>query len=106
MSEHSERAINQAAYRRLRGFIDANYPAGRFLAISQGEIVADAEGFNEINFAIQKISAHSSEVLVVQAGVDYPDTVTIFALRQSPCPVAETSNEIRTKEFPPGQWST
>lgn len=80
MNDYSERTINQTAYRRLKEFIDANYPAGRFLAISQGKIIADAGDFDGINVALQKLSCESSAVLVVQAGADYPDTVTIFAL--------------------------
>lgn len=83
MDELNERTINQAAFRRLQGFIGANYPGGRFLAISRGKIIADAGSFDELNAALQGKSCNSSAVLVVQAGADYPDAVTIFTLGQS-----------------------
>lgn len=40
--ESEERALNEAAYRRLRGFIRQNYSHGRIVGIAGGKIVADA----------------------------------------------------------------
>jgi len=74
-----ERQPNQGAFRRLSDFIKKNYPMGRYLAISDGKIIADAGSFEELNSILHNMGHHSAEVLVVQAGVDYPEKVTIFA---------------------------
>ena len=79
MDPIQERALNQAAYRQLRPLIDTTYPPGRFLAISGGKIVADADRFGELHTILHQMGNHSPDVLVVQAGVHYPEKVTIFA---------------------------
>jgi hypothetical protein len=79
MDPTQERQINQAAYRRLASFIQNTYPPGRYVAISGGKIIADAASFEELNSVLDRMGNHSPEVLVVQAGVEYPDAVTIFA---------------------------
>jgi hypothetical protein len=84
MDPNQERQLNQDAYHQLRGFIQQTYPAGRFVAISGGKIVADAARFDELNALLHQMGNHSPDVLVVQAGVDYPETVTIFAQDSPP----------------------
>jgi hypothetical protein len=79
MDPSQERQLNQAAFRQLSSHIQQTYPLGRFLAISGGKIVADAARFDELNVILHQMGNHSAEVLVVRAGVDYPETVTIFA---------------------------
>jgi hypothetical protein len=79
MDPTQERQINQAAYRRLVSFIQNTYPPGRYVAISSGKIIADAASFEELNSVLDQMGNRSPEVLVVQAGVEYPDAVTIFA---------------------------
>src|SRR5260370_34354811 len=79
MDPTGERQRNQAAYRRLSDFIQQTYPPGRFLAISEGKIVADAADFEELDTALHHMCQHSAEGLVVQAGVDYPEMAVIFA---------------------------
>jgi hypothetical protein len=84
MDPTQERQLNQAAYRQLSSFIQNTYPPGRFLAISGGKIIADAARFEELNSILRQMGNHSPEVLVVQAGVDYPEAVTIFAQDSRP----------------------
>ena len=79
MEPTHERELNQAAYRRLRSFIEQTYPPGRFLAISGGNIIADAADFEALHSMLRQRGDSSAEVLVVQAGVDYPETAVIFA---------------------------
>ena len=74
-----DRAANHAAYRRLKDEIARAYEPGRYVAISDGRIVADASGFNELRTRLAALGKDSPEVLVVQAGVDYPETAVIFA---------------------------
>ena len=74
-----DREENQAAYRRLKKTIAAAYRAGRLVAIAGGRIVADADDFDEMRRRLAAQGKHSANVLVVQAGVDYPETADIFA---------------------------
>jgi hypothetical protein len=71
-------AVNQIAYRKLKPQIDRRYPPNRFVAIADGRIVADASDFDELQTRLQKIGKDARDTLVVQAGVTYPDNVTIF----------------------------
>ena len=72
-------AANHAAYRRLKGSIARAYESGRFVAIAGGRIVADADDFNELRTRLTALGKDSPDVLVVQAGVDYPESAVIFA---------------------------
>jgi hypothetical protein len=74
----SERELNQEAFRRLRGVIDQTYPRGRFVAISGGQILADAETFDLVCSAIRAAGKEPTETLVVQAGADYLDYAVIL----------------------------
>jgi hypothetical protein len=73
-----ERQRNQAAFRQLRSVIQQTYPPGRFLAIGGGKIIADAATFGELDSALQSQGQDSADVLVVQAGVEYPESAVIF----------------------------
>lgn len=81
MSE--DRAANHAAYRRLKETIARAYKPGRFVAIAGGQIVADADGFDELRSRLAAVGKDSAEVLVVQAGVEYPETAVLFSLGQA-----------------------
>lgn len=78
MNQSKEQQVNEAAYRRLRGFIQQTYAPGRFLAISNGQIVADAGNFGELHSKLHQMGNEFAGALVVQAGVDYPETAIIF----------------------------
>jgi hypothetical protein len=80
METPSERSLNQTAFRRLKEKIDKTYPQGRFIAISGGQIIADANGFEELDSLLQKAGKDPAQVLIVQAGVEYPETAIIFSL--------------------------
>ena len=73
----NERQVNQAAFRQLNGFIQQTYSPGRFLAISGGKVIADAVDFEGLDVALRKMGNDSADVLVVQAGTDYPENVVI-----------------------------
>lgn len=78
--DDQSRAVNQAAYRRLRERIREEFPRGRFVGIAGGQIVADAGTFKELDAALTRIGFASPEVLVVEAGVEYPEKATIFCV--------------------------
>jgi hypothetical protein len=79
MGSMPEREQNQAAFRRLKPLIDQTYPQGRFLAIHGGAIVADAASFDALTTLLRARGQDPKESLVVQAGVDYPETAVILA---------------------------
>ena len=78
MEANQERDQNQAAFRRLKPEIDRTYPFGRFIAIHQGKVAADAATFQELDDALNASGLTSRTILVIQAGVEYPDYVRFF----------------------------
>jgi hypothetical protein len=58
--------------------IEKSYPPGRFLAISGGKVIADAVEFEGLHSTLRKMGNDLPDVLVVQAGTDYPENVVIF----------------------------
>ncbi len=81
MEGEQERKVNEEAYRRLKPTIDQTYPRGRFVAIDKGEIVGDAATFSELDNALLAQGKTSRYILVVEAGVDYPDYVAFTGIR-------------------------
>jgi hypothetical protein len=79
MDKAQERAMNQEAYRRLKGVIGQNYPRGRFVAITRGQIAGDAATFDELLALLRVRGEEPSEALIVQAGIDYPEFTYIFS---------------------------
>ena len=69
---------NHAAYRRLKEEIARAYKPGRYVAIAGGQVVADADGFDELRTRLAALGKDLPDVFVVQAGVDYPETAVIF----------------------------
>ncbi len=69
---------NQRAFRRLQAEIDHRFPKGRFVAIDRGEIVADAATFGDLDTLLVRLKLQPRNVLVVQAGEEYPESATIF----------------------------
>ena len=78
MQSEKERQADQEAYRRLKETIKQNYPADRFVAIFGEQIVADAQSFIDIQSALIAMGNDPRDVLIVQAGVDYPEHLIIF----------------------------
>ena len=78
MNNSQARQLNQAAYRRLHDSINQTYPSGQFLAISSGQIVADAKKFDDLQAALVGLGKDPTQILIVQAGVEYPETAIIF----------------------------
>ncbi len=76
----SQRSVeNQTAFRRLQTTIDTTYPAGRFVALDGGQIIADAATFEELTKVLAAAGQDSPEVLVVQAGGYYPKSVNLLS---------------------------
>jgi len=78
MSANEKRRSNQAAFRTLKPMIDRQYPSGRFVAIDDGKIIADALDFESLAEGIRQRGKQPEDVLIAQAGVDYPEEAVIF----------------------------
>ena len=70
---------NQVAFRKMKATIDKTYSKGRFLAIGAGRIIADAPNFDELASRVRSLGKNPKEMLIVQAGVEYPETGIILA---------------------------
>ena len=69
---------NNAAYGRLKGTISQTYPHGWFVGIADEQVVGAAADFRTLESLLRDQGKDPRRVLVVQAGVDYPEYVTIF----------------------------
>jgi hypothetical protein len=58
--------------------IDAQYPAGTFVAIDGGLVIADAETHRQLVEKLRSEGKSPRGMWIVQAGVDYPDSAVIF----------------------------
>jgi hypothetical protein len=78
MDPAQERSFNHGAYRRMKDTLVQAYGPGRFLAISGGKVVADADTFAQLRSLLTAQGKDPAQVLIVQAGVEYPETAVIF----------------------------
>jgi hypothetical protein len=67
-----------AAYRQLRATIDAAHVVGTFVAIAGGQVVGAAADFHTLERTLRGRHIDPRNALVVQAGVEHPDYLTIF----------------------------
>ncbi len=72
------RQRNQAAFKQMKQDLDKRYLPGWFVALDEGEIVADAATFDDLTAALAAIGKDRPDILVVQAGVNYPEEVFIL----------------------------
>ena len=79
IAPYSSNDASAAWYAEHKQTIDGRFPAGRFVAVEEGQIVADAESHRMLVEALQQQGKSPKGLLIVQAGVDYPDTAVIFA---------------------------
>jgi hypothetical protein len=83
MNEHQERMANHAAYRQMKDTLARIYGMGQFIAISNGQVVADADSFARLHDQLKLQGQDPVQVLIVQAGVEYTETAVIFSQHQS-----------------------
>jgi hypothetical protein len=69
---------NHATLRRLKKMIDAAHPQGWFVGIADDQIIAAAADFHELEDMLRAKGRDPRSVLVVEAGIEYPEYVTIF----------------------------
>lgn len=84
MEANQERDKNQAAFRKMKPEIDGKYPHGHFVAINDGKIIADGSNYEALRNALKTIGQDRRDILVVQAGVEYPERVVILTQSVEP----------------------
>jgi hypothetical protein len=62
----------------MKAAIDKNYPQGWFVAIADDQVIGAAADFHSLEGILRERGADPRNTLVVEAGVDYPEHVTIF----------------------------
>ena len=78
MDSNQEYEQNNATYQRLKETIKQTYPRGWFVGIADDQVIAAAATFRELETLLRAQGKDSRKVLVVEAGVDYPESATIF----------------------------
>jgi hypothetical protein len=78
MNGGQENQHNNDTYRRLKETIGQTYPRGWFVGLADDQIVAAAADFRELEAMLRAQGRDARQVLVVEAGVDYPESATIF----------------------------
>jgi hypothetical protein len=81
MSTENKREANQLAFRQLQETINKTYAPGRWVAIDDGKIIADAATFRELDKHLQETGMQSPDILVAEAGEDYSEEMVILAVR-------------------------
>jgi hypothetical protein len=67
-----------ADYESLKPEIARRYAPGRFVAIESGQVVADADSHRALVQKLQSLGKSPQGMIIVQAGVDYPEHAVIF----------------------------
>lgn len=79
MSEQQERIANHIAYRQMKDQLAQAYGVGRFIAISNGQVIADENSFKQLSDQLRSLGQDPAQVLIVQAGIEEPESVVIFS---------------------------
>jgi len=69
-------------YTHLKAQVDKHYPAGRFVAVDDGHLVADAETHQQLVEKLHALDKSPKGMLIVQAGIEYPQSAMIFGTAQ------------------------
>jgi hypothetical protein len=78
MSRDEEHQLNETAFRSLRESIAKEFPHGQLVAISGGQVVASAARLEDLRSLLLGLGKDPARTLVVRAGVEYPETATLF----------------------------
>jgi hypothetical protein len=78
MSEHQERMANHAAYRQMKDNLAQTCGVGRFVAIANGQVIAEADNFAQLRGHLTSQGRDPARALIVQVGVEYPETAVIL----------------------------
>jgi hypothetical protein len=74
----TENERDKTALRQLLAEIDAKYPTGWFVAIGNDRAIAASADFDDLLDEVRAQGRNPRETLVVEAGAERPEYVTIF----------------------------
>jgi hypothetical protein len=77
MSQHVVNSINKQ-YADLKPQVDMRFPVGQFVAVEAGSVVVDAQSHRELVEKLRSLGKSPRDMLIFQAGVEYPDSATIL----------------------------
>lgn len=78
MVPDTEYELNNAAFRRLKPEIDARYPAGHWVALEHGQIIANAPSYEELTELLASLGKDRPDIFVARARGYYPEFVHIL----------------------------
>jgi hypothetical protein len=73
MTREEHRAINEAAFPKLKPIIEANYPPKQFVAIAGGKIVADDADFDKLGEKLAALGIDPMDTLVDRVGEEWSE---------------------------------
>lgn len=65
-------------YSAVQAEVDRRFPAGRFVAVQEQRVVADAPSHRLLVEQLQSQGLGPKDLLILQAGVEFPDSAVIF----------------------------
>jgi len=68
-------------YAQAKSDVDRQFPRGRFVALEDGRPVADADTHRALVETLQAQGKSPKDLLIIQAGIDYPKSAVIFFSR-------------------------
>jgi hypothetical protein len=78
MTREEHRAINEAAFPKLKPIIEANYPPRQFVAIAGGKIVADDADIEKLDEKIRALGIDPMDTLVDRVGEEWSEEEIII----------------------------
>ena len=78
MSETHESPSRSGEYKDLKKEIDSRFPSGHFVAVESGQVIADAGSHRELVQKLEAVGKSPKDMLIVQAGVEYPESAIIL----------------------------
>ena len=80
----SDKKQSGQQYEDLKQDIDRRYPPGRFVAIESSQVIADDESHRKLVEKLRALGKSPNGMLIVQAGVDYPESALILLKELGP----------------------
>lgn len=69
---------NQDAFELVKSKLSERFPMGHFIAFDDGRLVANADSFDGLSDALDRIGKNRPDVFVVQVAEHYPEQIFIL----------------------------
>ncbi|MCI0702698.1 MAG: hypothetical protein L0241_16585 [Planctomycetia bacterium] len=78
VTREEHKAVNQAAFIKLKPIIDTTYPPKQFVAIAGGKIVADDPDFEKLREKLLALGIDPMDSLVDRVGEEWSEEMLIL----------------------------